>query len=143
MDDDLARHDLALEESAAFRRSVEAALRRVDAPEGFQQRIVAKVAQQQASGPVVRGRRRLLFAPVWRLATVALLLVVGVGQAYVKQERARVERENNRLAQQHFNQALRLTGHALNQVAVQLEQHQQPAGSLSRLIAGNSKENER
>ena len=94
------------------------ALRRVDAPNGFAERTMARA--RQAETP----RGKLLVMPtrlrVWTSGAVAAMLVAGVfagNQIHVRRERQKTE-----LAQQQFEAAMRITGETLDEARLQLQQ---------------------
>ena len=94
------------------------ALRRVDAPNGFAERTMARA--RQAETP----RGKLLVMPtrlrVWASGAIAAMLVAGVfagNQIHVRRERQKTE-----LAQQQFEAAMRITGETLDEARLQLQQ---------------------
>jgi hypothetical protein len=94
------------------------ALRRVDAPNGFAERTMARARQAEAP------RGKLLVMPtrlrVWTSGAVAAMLVAGVfagNQIHVRRERQKTE-----LAQQQFEAAMRITGETLDEARLQLQQ---------------------
>ncbi len=106
-----------MEHDNEFEREVKEALARVDAPEGFSEQVVAR-ARKRYPRPATR-----FATPAWRGAyAAAAMLTVIMGTVHVHQ----VHEEERRAAeaQQQFARAMDLTGHALDRVAVQLQQGQ-------------------
>ena len=107
-----------------FERALVDALRRVDAPEGFAERVVERSAEGVAA-PVSGARgggHRVVVMPrrwVWAGGAVAAMLAVGafVGETV----HVRHQREQAALATQQFEAAVRVTDHALDQTRAKLE----------------------
>lgn len=107
-------------------QQMRAALGRVEAPEGFTGRLMARVEmlpQKHAATARVSGGRGVLLRftqPVWRLGyAAAAVLAISAGALHV--EHARAERRKADLAVAQFDAALQVTNHALNQVSASLE----------------------
>ena len=106
-----------------------AALRRVEAPDGFRERLMERVAllpegvATRATGGVTSGSRGVLLRfsrPAWRVAyAAAALLAITAGAVHV--EHARTERRRVDVAAAQFDTALQVTNHALDQVSAKLE----------------------
>ena len=103
-----------------FERVLTQAMRGVDPPEGFAERTMAR-AQAQASE---RPRAKILTMPrrmrSWATGAIAATLLAGVfvgDQVHVRRQRERAE-----LAQQQFEQGIRITDETLDHVRMQLQQ---------------------
>ena len=106
------------EKLTEFEQQLTQAMRRVDPPEGFAERVLARAKTQQVSPT------NLLVMParvrVWAGGAIAAVLAIGafVGQqVHVRQERHKAE-----VAQQQFETALRITDETLDQVRLQLQE---------------------
>jgi hypothetical protein len=105
-------------EFAELERELRRALQRVDAPQGFAERTMARA--RGAGAP----RGRLLVMPsrlrTWGSGAIAAVLVAGVfiGQ----QVHERRERERTEAAQEQFEAAMRITGETLDQTRLQLQE---------------------
>ena len=106
------------ETSTQFEQDLTRAMRPVDPPEGFAERVLARAQTQ----PVPRAR--ILAMParmrVWAGGAIAAVLAIGafVGQqVHIRQERRKAE-----VAQQQFETALRITDETLDQVRLQLQE---------------------
>ena len=112
------------ESFAEFEEYLMHALRRVDAPEGFAERTIARAqAAAVPRGKVLRMPTRLR---AWSSGAIAALLAVGVfvgEQTHVRHERHKAE-----LAQQQFETAMRITDQTLDEVRLQLQQAGVPVG---------------
>lgn len=112
-------------EDVFFADRLQATLRRMDAPDGFTDRVMARVASANSTAAMpVRGRLlrfpQRFTTPVWRAAyAAAALLAVTVGTLHLEHERAEHRKADAAAAQ--FEQAMQVTGHALDQVSAQLE----------------------
>ena len=128
-EDDLqswTEHDGTTASDEAMARSMRALLCRVEAPEGFTERMLARV---EASAPDVgarhmeRPRRGVLLQftrPAWRAAyAAAALLALTAGGLHL--EHARAEQRRAEQASAQFDTALQVTDHALNHVSAKLE----------------------
>lgn len=112
-------------ERARFEAELTLAMRHVDPPAGFADRVMAKVA-----GPELR-RAKILMMPrrvqTWVGGAVAAVLMVGavgIQQQHERRERA----EEAARAQQQYEQALQITGETLDHVRAQLQQAGVPLG---------------
>ncbi|HEX9201303.1 MAG TPA: hypothetical protein VF865_17215 [Acidobacteriaceae bacterium] len=112
------------ESFAEFEQYLTKALRRVDAPQGFVERTMARA---EGSGAP---RGKILMMPsrlrVWSSGAVAAALVAGVFVA--ERTHIRREREKAEFAQQQFEAAMRITGETLQQTRLQLQQAGVPFG---------------
>jgi hypothetical protein len=104
------------------------ALRPVDPPAGFADRVIARARADAAAQPK---RARILMFPalrsrVWIGSAVAAMLLVGVAgeQAHVRMEQRRKAEE----AQKQFETALQVTDRALEHTRQQLERAGIPFG---------------
>jgi type VI protein secretion system component VasF len=109
------QHD---ESSTKFEQELTQAMRGVDPPEGFADRVLARAEASEAPPARVlpMPRRR----PLWTSGAVAAALLVGVfvgDQIHLRHQRERVEQ-----AQQQFEAGMRITNETLDHVRVQLEQ---------------------
>jgi hypothetical protein len=101
-----------------FEQNLTEALRPVAAPDGFADRVMARV---QLPAPV---RAKVVTMPLrarpWISGAIAAVLLVGVysgEQAYQHHQRVRAER-----AQQQFDAGMRITDETLEHVRMQLQQ---------------------
>jgi predicted Zn-dependent protease len=101
-------------EQDEFERELARALRRVDAPEGLAARIMERAASP-AAAKVVPIRRWPVVQQRWFGGALAAALALGVFAG--EQVHRRHQQE---LADQQFDTAVRITGHALDQTRAQL-----------------------
>lgn len=115
------------EETNAAEAELRAELKRVAAPAGFADRLMARVeteqtkqgAQPQRGAQLQRGKLLMFRSPVartWIGGAIAAMLTLGV---FVGGE-IRERREEQRRVQQEFDTAMRVTDHALEQTRGQL-----------------------
>jgi hypothetical protein len=104
-------------EFAELEQELRRMLQRVDAPEGFAERTMARARGAGAS------RGKLLTMPsrlrTWGSGAIAAALVAGVligEQVHVRHERERAE------AQQQFEAAMRITGETLDEARLQIRE---------------------
>jgi hypothetical protein len=116
------------EDFAALEYELRNALRPVDPPAGFADRVIARA---RAEAPVPPKRASILAFPslrsrVWIPGAVAAMLLVGVAgeQAHERMEQRRKAEE----AQKQFETALQLTDDALDHARQQLERAGIPFG---------------
>ncbi len=104
-------------QSARFEAELTLAMRHVDAPVGFAERVLAKAAEPQKAKVLQMPRR---VQPWVGSAVAAALLVgaVGIHQLHVRREQAAEAAR----AQQQYEQALQITGETLDHVRAQLQQ---------------------
>lgn len=120
--------DLTTEDFAALEHELRNALRPVDPPAGFADRVIARAHAEARVEP----RRASIFAfpglrsRVWIPGAVAAMLLVGVAgeQAHQRMEQRRKAEE----AQKQFETALQVTDHALDHARQQLERAGIPFG---------------
>jgi hypothetical protein len=106
------------EQWSRFEEKLSDAMRRVDPPEGFAERVMARAqADDRPRARIVPFLRR---ARVWVSGAIAAALLAGVFVA--EQMRLRQERERTELARQQFEAAMRITGETLQQARQQLQQ---------------------
>jgi hypothetical protein len=105
-------------EFAELERELRQALERVDAPQGFVERTMARAHKDHAT------RGKLLVMPsrlrTWVSGAIAAALVAGVFLG--EQVHVRREREKAEIAQQQFEAAMRITGETLEQTRQQLQE---------------------
>jgi len=102
---------------AEFEQHLSVALKRVDAPVGFADRVMERArAAKPAGAKVVTMRPRR----VWASGAVAAVMVIGVFVG--EQTHLRHERERAELAQRQFDTAMRITDQTLEHVREQLQQ---------------------
>jgi hypothetical protein len=120
----------------ALERELRQSLQHVPAPDGFTDRVMARIAdrESQAMKPV----RRKTFAGMqtsgawWAGIAAALMMAVGGGNAlHVRHQRQ--EREAAAV-QAQMDMAMQLTSHALNEVQIGLDRS--PAGKFAQLWNG-------
>ena len=101
-----------------FEQELTQAMRGVDPPEGFADRVMARA---QASE---RPRARVLQMParlrMWASGAVAAALLAGC--YFGEETRLRHQREKAELAQRQFDTAMRITDETLDHVRLQLQQ---------------------
>ncbi|MGP8259063.1 MAG: hypothetical protein ACLQM6_03820 [Acidobacteriaceae bacterium] len=106
-------------EQDEFERELVVAMRAVDPPEGFAERVMVR-ARQVESVPV---RAKLLTMTmrvrIWSVGAVAASLLVG-GFFFAQQERQRHQREEAAVAAEQFDAAMRITDHTLEHTQQQL-----------------------
>jgi type VI protein secretion system component VasF len=101
-----------------FEQELAQAMRGVDPPEGFAERVLARAqASEQPRARVLAMPRRL---PLWTSGAIAAALLVGVFAG--DQLHARHQREQAQLAQQQFEAGVRITDDALEHTREQLAQ---------------------
>jgi len=105
------------ESFAALEQSLTAALERVDPPEGFADRVMARTEPSgSAPAKVIRMKPRR----VWASGAIAAAVLVG---AFTGEEvHLRHQRERAELAQRQFETAMRITDQTLERVRQQLQQ---------------------
>ena len=113
-------------DESAHEEQVRQALRRVEAPEGFTDRLMVRAELLREQQPVAREKAGAAHAmwvrltrPAWKLAYAAALLAVTASSLHIE----RVHREQRRVDQAaaQFDTALQVTQHALNHVSAKLE----------------------
>ena len=116
------------EDFADLERQLRQALRPVDPPAGFADRVIARTRTDAAAQPK---RARILMFPalrsrVWIGSAVAAMLLVGVAgeQAHQRMEQRRKAEE----AQKQFETALKVTDRALDHARQQLQRAGIPFG---------------
>jgi hypothetical protein len=101
---------------AEFELQLARAMRRVDAPEGFAERIMERSAGPAEKVVVMRPRRGLVRMQAWMGGAIAAVLALGMFGA----EQLHQRREQAR-ADQQFAVAVQATDHALDQTRAQLQ----------------------
>ena len=111
----------SMEEFAGLERELRQALRPVDPPAGFADRVIARAHDEAAAQPK---RARILMFPqlrsrIWVPSAIAAMLLVGVvgEQAHERMEQRRKAEE----AQRQFETALQVTDRALEHTRQQLQ----------------------
>jgi hypothetical protein len=104
-------------EREQFEQDLTRALRRVDAPEGFADRVMARAREQQRPPARVFVMQRRQQA--WLGGAIAAALLLGVFGA--EQIEQRQQRERAMMAQQQFEAGIRITDDALDHARDQLE----------------------
>ncbi len=96
-----------------FKQELRQAMRPVEAPEGFAERVLRRMEQSPAQVLPMRAR------PVWRWAGGALAasLLVGAAGTWAEREHRRRQQEE---AERQFAVAMQVTSHALEQSREQL-----------------------
>jgi tellurite resistance protein len=113
------------EEFSEFEQELAQAMSAVDPPEGFAERVMARVqSPAPAKAKVVRMQPRVL--PVWLSGAIAAALLVGVYTG--EQAHQRHQREKAIRAEQQFDEGMRITDETLEHVRLQLQQAGIPAG---------------
>lgn len=101
-----------------FEQQLTHAMRAVDPPEGFAERVLARAqaAEQPRARVLAMPRRR----PLWASGAIAAALLVGVFIG--EQTHLRHQREQAELARQQFEAGMRITDEALDHTREQLAQ---------------------
>jgi hypothetical protein len=118
-------------ERDAFATELTQALRHVDPPAGFAQRVMQQAAQECAqpaeSARATPARAKVFAMPrprrwtsLWAGGALAASLLAGV--LAIDQVHVRRERRQEELAQRQFEAAIRITGESLEQTRLQLQQ---------------------
>lgn len=126
-----------MDDVTEMEKGLRQALRHVPAPEGFTSRVMARVAAREAlhaePNAAQRARGTLLrmhpAAAWWSAVAAALLLTAGGGDALHLHNLHRAQRQQ--AAQAQVDRALRLTGHALDEVELNVDRG--PAGRWTHL----------
>jgi len=100
-----------------FERELTQALRAVDPPDGFAERVMARAqTSEQPRAKVIAMPRRL---PSWTSGAIAAALLLGV--FFGVQIHLRHQREQAQIAQQQFEDGIRITDQALERTRQQLQ----------------------
>ncbi len=101
---------------AEFELQLARAMRRVDAPKGFADRIMERSASSFEKVTVMRPRSPLVRMQAWAGGAIAAVLALGMfGAEQLHQHRERAK------ANQQFDVAVQATDHALDQTRAQLQ----------------------
>jgi hypothetical protein len=110
------------ESSPEFERQLTHALRQVDPPAGFADRILARA--ESPAEPQTPTRAKVVAMPsrlrLWTSGALAATLLVAA--VLTQQTHERHERERAEVAQQQFDAAMRITDQTLEHVRQQLQQ---------------------
>jgi hypothetical protein len=113
-------------ERDAFEMELKQALRHVDAPHGFAQRIIER-AQLAEPAPATLARAKVVAMPrprvwtnLWAGGAIAASLLAGA--LVTDQVHVRHQRQQEELAQRQFEAAIRITDETLEQTRQQLQQ---------------------
>lgn len=125
------------EDFAALEHELRNALRPVDPPAGFADRVIARA---RAEAPAEPRRARILSFPsigrrIWIPSAITAMLLVGVAGEQAHQhleERRQAEEARKQLAQKQYETALQVTDRALEHAREQLQR----AGIVRRVDAG-------
>ena len=105
---------------AEFELQLARAMRRVDAPEGFAERIMERSAGPAEKVVVMRPGGRMVRMQAWMGGAIAAVLALGMfGAEQLHQRRERAEEAAK--ADQQFAVAMQVTDHALEQTREQLQ----------------------
>jgi hypothetical protein len=105
---------------AEFELQLARAMRRVDAPEGFAERIMERSASPAEKVVAMRPRRGLVRMQAWMGGAIAAVLALGMfGAEQLHQRRERAEEAAK--ADQQFAVAMQVTDHALETTREQLQ----------------------
>ena len=123
---------MAPEEMDEFERELRQALERRPAPPGLKRKLMAQRSANAARGVwwtrlVTTGHTR-----GWATATAALLLLAMAGGGVRWELDKRQEQRKGEAAREQVMTALRITGHALNEVQMRLAEHDRQAGEGER-----------
>jgi hypothetical protein len=104
------------EKLAEFELQLARAMRRVDAPEGFAERIMERSASPAEKVIVMRPRSKFVRMQAWMGGAIAAVLALGMfGAEQIHQRREQAK------ADQQFAVAMQATDHALDQTRAQLQ----------------------
>lgn len=106
------------EPMTSFEQELTEAMRPVDPPEGFAERVLARAQTSEAPRARVLVMPRRL--PSWASGAVAAALLVGA--FFGEQVHLRHQREQAEMARQQFDAAMQITGQTLEQARQQLQQ---------------------
>jgi hypothetical protein len=106
-------------EQEEFERELGAAMRAVDPPEGFAERVMARARQAETAPLRTKLLTMSMRVRMWSAGAVAASLLVG-GFFVAEQQRQRHQREEAAAAAQQFEAAMRITDHALEHTQQQL-----------------------
>lgn len=110
------------EEMSEFEQELAQAMRHVDAPQGFADRVMERAEQPRAK--VLTMPRRVQAWAGGAIAAALLLGAFGVREQHERRERA----EEAAYAQQQYELAIQITGETLANVRAQMRQAGVPAG---------------
>lgn len=113
------------------------ALRHVDAPEGFADRLMARALQEPAPASRAASRGKLLARPVvrpWLGGAVAAALIAGLFATETAMEHHRARERRVQQATEQFETAERITDHALEQARRQIDQAQRQIAATKGLL---------
>jgi hypothetical protein len=113
------------EEMFAFEQELKQAMRAVDPPEGFADRLMARV---EAPGASVRSKVLTMARRPQTWVGGAVAAAVLVGALVGDQAHVRRQREKTLQAQQQFEAAMRITGETLDEARQQLQRAGVPVG---------------
>ena len=91
-----------------FEQELKRALRRCEPPEGFAERVLARVAAEQQQ-PIWGRVVSIWHRPMLRWAAVAAIVLLGAGELSYRAHEQRLEEASGRAAKQQVMLALRLT----------------------------------
>ncbi|HEY5056136.1 MAG TPA: hypothetical protein VII58_08240 [Acidobacteriaceae bacterium] len=112
-------------ERARFEAELTLALRQVEAPEGFAERVLAKATEAEPrKAKVLQMPRRVQVWVGGAVAAALMVAAVGIHRQHVRQQRA----EEAAQAQQQLELALQITGETLANVRAQMRQAGVPVG---------------
>jgi hypothetical protein len=123
---------VAPEEMDEFERELRQAMERRPAPPGLKRKLMAQRSANAARSGwwtrlVTTGQGR-----GWATATAALLLLAMAGGGVRWELDKRQEQRKGEAAREQVMTALRITGHALNEVQTRLAEHDRQAGEGER-----------
>ena len=102
-------------EKLKFEEKLKQQMRRVDAPEGFADRVVRRVAEAQTE----QRRGRLIAMPqrrAWMAIAAMLLVAVVLGGWQRREQKLRREQQEAQTAHRQFEAAMQVTGRTLVEV---------------------------
>lgn len=123
---------MAPEEMDEFERELRQALERRPAPPGLKRKLMAQRSANAARGGWWTRLVRAGHGRGWATATAALLLLAMAGGGVRWELDKRQEQRKGEAAREQVMTALRITGHALNEVQTRLAEHDRQAGEGER-----------
>lgn len=123
---------MAPEEMDEFERELRQALERRPAPPGLKRKLMAQRSANAAHGGWWTRFGRAGHGRGWATATAALLLLAMAGGGVRWEWDKRQEQRRGEAAREQVLTALRITGHALNEVQTRLAEHDRQAGEGER-----------
>lgn len=116
------------EELDEFERELRQALERRPAPPGLKRKLMARRREAAARATWFARLFDAGRARIWAQATIALLLLALAGGGVRWEQQKQQEQRRGEAAREQVMTALRITGHALNEVQSRLAEHDRKTG---------------